>query len=145
MRAEGRGQCRYRVITDLWKFWGPHRSADPNQFGEVQEFGPPSHHIYEPEDLFQKTMAPNPKLNVFRHLLSFLKLSNCSVLVLKSRMRAEYSSEEALRVLHNCHDEMEFQTDNKIKELEDGSVGVLAVPHSHYEKVLERPTFGKLA
>ncbi|WP_263809901.1 hypothetical protein [Salinibacter pepae] len=60
-------------------------------------------------------------------------------------MRAEHSSEEALRVLHKCHDEMEFQTDNEIKELEDGSVGVLAVPRSHYEKVLERPTFGKLA
>jgi hypothetical protein len=52
--------------------------------------------------------------------------------------------EAALRVLHHWHNDMDFDPGNRIKDLEDGSVRVLAVLQGHAEKKLVRNPSGRL-
>ena len=58
--------------------------------------------------------------------------------------QAEDASEAALWALHHWHNDVDFQPNTEIAELEDESVTVLAVLHGHCEKALERSPSGTL-
>lgn len=57
---------------------------------------------------------------------------------------AEDASDAALRALHHWHNDMDFQPNTEIEELEEESVTVLAVLYGHCEKALERSPSGAL-
>lgn len=60
-------------------------------------------------------------------------------------VEAEDGKEAALRALHNWHNDMDFNPNNTIEELEDGTARVLAVLEGHSDVVLTRGPSAKLA